>query len=399
MYRMPIKPPQREASPVLIGGGREAMAAPKLLILADDLTGACDSAIVFAQRGIQAQAVLDGYNVADPHIEVVARSTETRDLDPAEARQRLLQASREASPDTEIFKKIDSVFRGNTYYEILTAVECMPYELAIIAPASPELGRRSFAGVVVSTDITGESRIAVLQELRSHGLQVKHLSPARDARVLLSELESCLQNNERVVYYDAADSADLSVLVAAARQIHQRILWIGSSGLAHALAVHVQEHRLGETALPVPGAVVLFVGSDHPVTEAQLNYLRDESSVLERSVCESESTTLQDAQVLLLRVPRGLATEEDVRRWAFSLPAQRIGCLLMSGGDTAALVCSALGIKAISLVEEFAPGLPAGIAVGGPYAGTPVILKSGGFGDRDIMCRIVNKFLVQKDMR
>jgi len=398
---MPIKPLQREAPPVLIGGGRDVgynvVAAPRLLILADDLTGACDSAIVFAQHGIQAQAVLDGYNVADPHVEVVARSTETRDLDPEEATRRLLQASREVSPDTEIFKKIDSVFRGNTYVEILAAVECMPHDLVIIAPASPELGRRSMNGVVISTDITGEARIPVLQELRAHGLKVRHLALARDAKALLGELEDCLRNREHVVYCDAADSADLAVVVAAARQLQHRILWIGSSGLAHALAVHVQERRLGVTALPVLGAVVLFVGSDHPVTEAQLAYLRETKSVLEKSVCESESAAAEDAQVLLLRVPRGRATEEDIRRWAFSLPAQRIGCLFMSGGDTAALVCSALGIKAISLVEEFAPGLPAGIAVGGPYASTPVILKSGGFGDRDILCRIVGKFLISKD--
>ncbi|GGH09012.1 hypothetical protein GCM10011586_26810 [Silvibacterium dinghuense] len=56
------------------------------------------------------------------------------------------------------------------------------------------------------------------------------------------------------------------------------------------------------------------------------------------------------------------------------------------------LVCRALGIRSLRLLREFAPGVPMGIAEGGAFDGVRVMLKSGGFGERDLLQRVYESF-------
>jgi uncharacterized protein YgbK (DUF1537 family) len=63
----------------------------------------------------------------------------------------------------------------------------------------------------------------------------------------------------------------------------------------------------------------------------------------------------------------------------------------MTGGDTAHFVCRALDIQALHLEREFAPGIPLATAEGGPFDGVSVVLKSGGFGEPDLLCRLLEK--------
>ncbi len=80
---------------------------------------------------------------------------------------------------------------------------------------------------------------------------------------------------------------------------------------------------------------------------------------------------------------------EEIRAAISAHDPSRIGCLFMTGGDTAHFICRALGIHALRLQREFAPGVPLAIAEGGPFNGVSVVLKSGGFGDPDLLCRLL----------
>src|SRR3954453_17337375 len=97
-------------------------------VIADDLTGACDSAVQFANAGLRTIVSLDGEGDAD----VVAYSTDSRDkpcaMPPVVGRP-------------VIFKKIDSTLRGNTRAEILAALDTYGFDTAIVNPAFPEMGR------------------------------------------------------------------------------------------------------------------------------------------------------------------------------------------------------------------------------------------------------------------
>ena len=93
----------------------------------------------------------------------------------------------------------------------------------------------------------------------------------------------------------------------------------------------------------------------------------------------------------IVQVPRENAVEE-VLRATEGIQRQDVGCLFMTGGDTALSVCEALGITALRLQREFVSGVPLCLAEGGRFDGVNVILKSGGFGDRDLLCRILDSF-------
>jgi len=94
---------------------------------------------------------------------------------------------------------------------------------------------------------------------------------------------------------------------------------------------------------------------------------------------------------LLLPI-RSETTETEIRNALRHLTPQSIGCLFMTGGETAAQLCRALGIETLLLTHELAPGVPAGIAEGGAFDGVPVVLKSGGFGSPDLLHRISQTF-------
>jgi uncharacterized protein YgbK (DUF1537 family) len=84
--------------------------------------------------------------------------------------------------------------------------------------------------------------------------------------------------------------------------------------------------------------------------------------------------------------------------------------LVMSGGDTAARLCRALGAARIDLGGEVAPGIPWGMlsAVAPPRRSAmsanrsdvrwPLVLKAGGFGDDDGLVR-VRRFLMEQHER
>ncbi|MGH7267274.1 MAG: nucleotide-binding domain containing protein, partial [Candidatus Rokuibacteriota bacterium] len=62
--------------------------------------------------------------------------------------------------------------------------------------------------------------------------------------------------------------------------------------------------------------------------------------------------------------------------------------LLLTGGETAASVCRALGATGLALRGELEPGLAVAALADGPFAGLVVVTKAGGFGDAETLARI-----------
>jgi hypothetical protein len=110
------------------------------------------------------------------------------------------------------------------------------------------------------------------------------------------------------------------------------------------------------------------IGSDHPVTLAQ----------------QAALLTARPGRYVLQRIPRGRPFE-----LIFSgTPA----ALFLCGGDTASLVCRAIGAQRIELCAEIVPGVPRGILRGGLFDGLSVVTKSGGFGDPDALISVADFF-------
>jgi uncharacterized protein YgbK (DUF1537 family) len=296
----------------------------KCLLIADDVTGACDAAVQFRLRGAETRVALTA--PTEP-CEVLAVSTDSRGLCAAEAAARLQAIAARArhwAPEI-LFKKIDSLWRGDQAAEIQACRAAFECEEAIVTPAFPAMGRRVVNGcLLVDT-------LPAWQPLKIDAL-------------------------------DASTDGDLRRIVRNGLASGKRILWAGSAGLAGALARELY-----------PRTVLFCIGSDHEVTTAQEAALRAQGTGGYR----------------ILRIPWGVMKEAEVRA---AIARETTGALLLTGGETAAMVCRAIGATALTLEGEIVTGLPWGHIVGGPYDGIPVATKSGAFGSADALIKVLDFF-------
>ncbi|HVG27422.1 MAG TPA: four-carbon acid sugar kinase family protein [Acidobacteriaceae bacterium] len=369
-----------------------ATDAPRLLIVADDLTGACDAAVAFTGHTDPVHVDLAGALPSGPGIAAI--STSSRDLPPAEAHARLAALASHLSPATEVFKKIDSVFRGNTFAEILSAIELFPAALVILAPAYPAVGRRLHDGVLHIQHPSETQTLPIASTLLDRGCRLERIASGLLPDALAHKLRQALARGRKVFLCDATDQPHLEAVVQAVRSLQTRTLWIGSGGLAHALSSEAPSKPVATPSPPRPGHTVFFIGSDHPVTSEQVRYFQQKST-LKPTLCSSfDAISHHD---LLLYVLRERTLKEHIQASLAHLDPLQTACLFMTGGDTALFVCHALQITSLRLTHEFAPGVPLGIAEGGPFHGTPVILKSGGFGEPHLISNIFNAFSRKAD--
>ena len=114
------------------------------------------------------------------------------------------------------------------------------------------------------------------------------------------------------------------------------------------------------------GAVLFCIGSDHAVTlEQQRRLVAERGAVAGHAPTTAAPEAIRDAlargEHVVLRIPRGrglLPALRDLRG--------RAAALLLSGGDTASAVCRALGARRIELRGEIVPGIPCGRFRRGP---------------------------------
>jgi D-threonate/D-erythronate kinase len=288
-------------------------------------------------RGLRTLVPLASIRLAG--VDVLAISTQSRDTGLASFHT-VLSAWAGLQPRF-IFKKIDSTLRGNPGAEVAATLDSFGCRIAMVTPAFPAMGRVVEGGYL---RLPGEI-----------GFVPQSLAAAfPDPRCRL---------------YDAVRDADLDSIVAEGLAETEPVVWAGSAGLASALARAVGAGCPGD--LPFhPAAPIFCLGSDHPVTLEQER----------RLVAGRPGATV-------LRIRRGEDPGEILARLG-----GRLAPLVLSGGDTAALVCRALDVQAIHLRRELAPGIPAGILEGGPCHGLPVVTKSGGFGQPDALMQVADFF-------
>ena len=70
--------------------------------------------------------------------------------------------------------------------------------------------------------------------------------------------------------------------------------------------------------------------------------------------------------------------------------SSQVGGLVLTGGDVAAAVSTALGATAFWLEGEITPGIPWGVLEGGRLHGTPIATKAGSFGDDNALLSCIH---------
>jgi uncharacterized protein YgbK (DUF1537 family) len=305
-------------------------------IIADDLTGACDAGVQFARHGLKTVVWLDASEL--PQADVVVLSTATRRDSPgpaqakvARACERLARAGREL-----IYKKIDSTLRGNVIPEIQACGVAETW----VAPAYPALGRQFIRGRLFIKGVP----------------QGAQLEPA-----------------PRLQVFDSVTQDELAAVARRALAEPGRPLLAGSAGLAMELARILGYPEARHPAiLGRHGPAVLYIGSTHAATSEQVTYLK----------------ASRDPHAYRIVTVRSL--DGDVGPPVARYQARDAAGLIMTGGDTAALVCRDLKVSGIHLIREVLLGVPYGRLLGGRFDGVPVITKAGGFGSENTLAVLVD---------
>jgi uncharacterized protein YgbK (DUF1537 family) len=286
-----------------------------------------------------------------------------------------------------VLKKTDSMLRGNPGAEIKAAVHAFGCDVAVISPALPAMHRVVEGGFLRVTSQPEFKPVEVAALLCAQGA-------APCSQVHPGAIAEAIVAGATFVSVDAACDADLDRIAAETLGLDRRVLWVGSAGLAAALArVWMTDAQRIATKPPRGDAVLLCVGSNHPATLVQMARLTAKRPVLlydaEATTSECISEAMQRHEHVLLRFPPGRVLAARVCQLVSNAP---VTALVLSGGDTASLVSRAVGARQIELRAEIVPGVPWGFLRGGRFDRLPVATKSGGFGDPDALIQIVDFF-------
>ena len=120
----------------------------KLAILADDLSGACDTGIHFVEHGLGVHVRWRVDPTGEPAEDVLVLSTTSRShaVEAVAAKVREAHVAIVQSRRRLIYKKMDSTLKGNVGAEIDAVLECGPQQLALVCPAFSMMGRRLVHG-------------------------------------------------------------------------------------------------------------------------------------------------------------------------------------------------------------------------------------------------------------
>ena len=342
-------------------------------MLADDLTGACDAAVKFAQEGFKVRLIRDRSQRIDPSADLIVASTESRSDAPAEARSKVHEACRwmQDRGVRVLYKKIDSTLRGNAGDEIAAVMETCGFTSAVATPAFPAMGR-----------VVSQSRLRIVSEPESNPLDIRER----------------LNASGNVMVADASTPAELEAVAERALSRSPTPLLVGSAGLASPVACLLAARlgRSGQVVKPPRSRkpLLFVVGSIHPVTTRQLEELKQQRCCIFSSLSSVTAGLLDQAasgRKNVVAIPEfGEQSEKPPARYVELLDRQHIGALVLSGGDTAALVCDAAGVGSVDVIAELAPGIPWGYLRGGTADATTVVTKGGGFGGSRALVQIAD---------
>lgn len=329
-----------------------------LRILADDLTGALDSAATFA-REVPVFLDAPGAAGASP-VSVVA--TATRDVPPVELPALLAPSLPWLRGADVAFKKVDSLLRGNTFAECAHLAQ--GFGRVVFAPAFPPQGRLTQGG-------------------RAWVVQPGSSVPQAIGERTIAEAFAGLSAADLWVP-DVRSDVDLRRIAALSLHSDSRgWLWCGSAGLAQALA-EVHGLRCAGAAPIVPSAppVMLVSASHHAVSRRQWARLR-------ATVAPMPGLALFDLSPVERLSPAQAAALLASQTEEIAAGPVRPAMLIVVGGDTLRSLCRASGAR--SLLAQASPRAGWGRArlVGGRWDGVPVFSRSGAFGTDEDLVEIV----------
>ena len=411
-------------------------------VIADDLTGATDVALMLSREGMR---VVQTVGVPEqgkplPQADAVVVSMKSRTNPAEEAVAWSLQACEAllaAGARQILFKycsTFDSTDQGNIGPVADALMQRLGSRLTIACPAFPENGRSVYLGhlfvgeMLLSdspmkdhplTPMRDSSLVRVLQRQTKTPVKLlRQQTVAQGSKAVRDQLQALAQDGPVMVVADAISNQDLRVLGEA---MADEKLLTGGSGIALGLPDNFRRSgllgpRSATSLFDAPkGPAVILSGSCSAATNGQVAYAQaqgvpslglDPLAIADNK--QSVTTVLdwakaqrQDAPFMIFST----AAPESIKQVQERLGRERSGALIehlladvarhlfdagvrrfvVAGGETSGAVVQGLGVSMLEIGPEIDPGVPwTRAADGKPIA---LALKSGNFGTPDFFLK------------
>ena len=409
-----------------------------LLIIADDFTGALDTGVQFAARGIKTRVVV-GADAALTHrnADVLVVDTETRHLPAAQAYTAVERLVRRAGHAgfAYLYKKTDSALRGNVGAELAALLNASGSRQLAFLPAFPQMNRVTKNGVqyIDGVPVT-ESPFGVdpFEPVR-HAAVTELLAEQTDlpaAAFPALAADGNVPTASGILIFDAATVEDLRSTGRALLNHGGLRVLAGCAGFGAVLPELLGLGGADVTRPALDPRLLVICGSVNAITLAQLDkaeqagftrlrltphqkltpdyWYSDEGQAALKKIEETlaahpyniietndaggnePTTAAADAlgltrEAMRVRIAGGIGQLVGA---IFASPS--VGTLLLTGGDTLLQCMNGVGVHELEPICEMERGVV--LARFGCNGTTRyVITKSGGFGQANLLTKLAKQ--------
>ena len=415
----------------------------KLLIIADDFTGALDTGIQFVNKGIATQVFTkmpEAIGDIDETTEVLVIDSETRPMPAAKAYDAVKNITgwAKAIKIPVIFKKTDSALRGNIGSELQAVLDGSRHDKVYFLPGYPKIdrctvnGTHYIQGQLLEKSVFGQDPFEPVKMSYIPDIIAQQTS-LKCACVKRNEALNDIKSDERIVICDVEKHKDIEERLDELQEKDELCIIAGCAALAEALAdklrfdaVKPQSYRKSENFLVECGSLNMITQNqldyaeehgfsrihmtieqklqkDYYSTQAGLEFLRKMQEECEKDRCliidsidrEEDKKGFMEANKLTMNDVRALIPTAH-GHIADHLAANRQDTtILMTGGDTLMGYMKLIGCTQITPVCEIEQGVVVSNLKNHGFV-QQIISKSGGFGTKDVLVKIADKILNQK---
>lgn len=377
----------------------------KLLILADDLTGALDSGVQLVAKGLNVLVYTHPCDIEEDQADVLVINTETRHVSSKQAYDIIYKLSKEAKEKgfTNFYKKTDSGLRGNIGSELEAILKGTMANHLNFIPAYPKMNRITKDGLhYVNGKLLSESIFAC------DPTNPIHTSSVKDIIALQSNV------NDEIKIYDCESDVQLKQIANKLEADDDLMLCAGCAGFLEVYPINISNNTKKEEKV-LNSELVVISGSANPITSKQLDEASKNGAIRYHLPIEEIINSNWDEEkknnfidkifkdkqthpILIdtyLEINKNLSKENS---FDISKAVGSIACaiakkypnkmLMIIGGDALYNFINELVIKIVEPYKEICLGT---VLAKYKYENVEkyMITKSGGFGDKDIIQTIV----------
>jgi|GEM_PF-418972 uncharacterized protein YgbK (DUF1537 family) len=379
----------------------------RMLVLADDMTGALEAGAKLAGQGIRSLVAVDDGKLTlglPPDISALVLDTETRHIASDEAERRVYELAKKAplSGFSTIYKKVDSTLRGNIASELAGLLKACPGSGLLYSPAYPKMGRTVRQGVLyvdgqpVSATEFGFDALNPVTES-----SIPRLLAPRIPLSIVSSNEEQLQctSGEAVYVCDAESEEQVQRLARFFVQSSAFRLAAGPAAFLHYLAREIELPRCPPVPLPRIEKALIISSSRHKTSIDQIHYAEERGFPVMDVAPALNPRSGRDWWILRDNSQAAEALDKVANRLAGKavsiLNRIDLDALVVFGGDTAFAVLQALGKPVAHPIGEVLEGIAVSkVKIGmqqfssdgrGFDRDLVLITKAGGFGPPNVL--------------